>query len=221
MAVMLSVEPLLRASVHKALRTWPSSCVRPNSLEMNRMTSSLVNESGSKMPSHAAKNQSPDCNSVVVMSGLAITCSSVGPASFFFLLSLTLYGLSPIALDIANSPLTRSFSTWPPARLIRASSMGRDGEWSCVMAFATPFVPMTIRESPTLATWRQNLPPFGTTMPTTAVLPLVSVSGFFSRNSLSICKVNSSNCVLLIGSLTLATFSPNMDEQSFAHKLPE
>ena len=81
---------------------------------------------------------------------------------------------SPSALDKAKLPFTRPFSTYPPAFLIRCSSMECLGLWSCDNGIAFPsLVLITALESPALLTYNTL---FLVSIAATAVHPDVSFS---------------------------------------------
>mmetsp|Transcript_38323 Transcript_38323/g.63617 ORF Transcript_38323/g.63617 Transcript_38323/m.63617 type:complete len:209 (+) Transcript_38323:1500-2126(+) len=199
---------------------------------MKLITSSLVNESGSKIPSQATSSHSPRLSTVWLISGWAITCNSVrvAGAAFFFLGflaavgcsrgSFVLYGRSPIARDTANSPFTRSCATKPPAAMMRASSAGREGLWSIVMALAMPPEPTMIRESPTFPICRWYLPSLGSATQKTAVLPSLKPS-FLCRNVPSMSKAICSSARSVSGSLVLLMRSLNISATCLEHRLPE
>mmetsp|Transcript_16307 Transcript_16307/g.37719 ORF Transcript_16307/g.37719 Transcript_16307/m.37719 type:complete len:225 (-) Transcript_16307:1032-1706(-) len=135
----------------------------------------------SNRPSHASRRNSSSCERTIdAISGSALTSgavrsfvassltppapsSSASSSSIAFIPILKL--LSPNALVMASSPMTRLCRMKPPAARTRAASSGRLGLWSDVSSRHAPFfLARTTRLSPTFAA-KSRLPKRTTVAP--------------------------------------------------------
>mmetsp|Transcript_77699 Transcript_77699/g.202430 ORF Transcript_77699/g.202430 Transcript_77699/m.202430 type:complete len:200 (+) Transcript_77699:637-1236(+) len=161
MQVMLSLEFLSMALWQTRRAAVPPS-LPPFSVSATSSTTSVGEKSPSDTPSQTSSTKSVSSHSRWYCSGMQVTGRLSGPGP-----PVRLRSRSPNPRLTERTPLTRSFSTVPPAFTIRLLSSGYSGLWSWLTHLSVPppskiqpfALPRIVLLSPALMTWSLCLSP--------------------------------------------------------------